>query len=158
MKQKEMSYVLKAIDGTVIVACLVLMFFILPRLAGDSLGGPQVFAAYWPFLAFSWIGLAPLVFLAVIAWGIFSDIGRDNSFSERNAARLRAMSYLSAATILVWLGGLAYFAFSGLSVLGIMLAFAVAMAIMVVMAVVCACLSHLTAKAAQIKHENDLTV
>ncbi|MDR2721858.1 MAG: DUF2975 domain-containing protein [Coriobacteriaceae bacterium] len=158
MKQKEMSYVLKVISVVVVLACLALMFLVLPLLAKVYIGDPQTVVLYWPFLIFSWIALAPIIFLVFIAWGIFNDIGRDNSFSEKNAARLRTMSYLSAFSILIWLAGLLYFAFSGFAALGVLFAFTVAMAVMIVMAVVCACLSHLTAKATRLKQENDLTV
>ena len=158
MKQKEMSYVLKVLAVVSALACLALMLVVLPLLAQAYLGEPETTLLYWPFLAISWAGLIPIIALAGIAWGVFTEIGRDNSFCEKNAARLRSMSYLSAGCILVWLVGIVFIAVTGVSAIGIMLAFTVAMALMIIMATVCACLSHLTAKAALIKQENDLTV
>jgi len=158
MKQKEMSYVLKMLAVLSAVACLALMFVVLPLLAQIYLGLPETQKLYWPFLVISWVGLIPLIALACVAWGIFTEIGRGNSFCEKNAARLRSMSYLSAVCALIWLAGVLFVAISRIPAIGIMLAFTVAMALMIIMAVVCACLSHLTAKAADIKQENDLTV
>ncbi|MCL2826268.1 MAG: DUF2975 domain-containing protein [Eggerthellaceae bacterium] len=158
MKQKEISSMLKALAVVSVVACLALMFVALPLLARTYLDSLQASALYWPFLAVSWVGLAPLVAIAAIAWSIFTEIGRDNSFCEKNASRLRLMSYISTFCIAVWLAGVLFIALSGAAAMGILLAFTVAMALMIFMAVVCACLSHLTAKAALIKQENDLTV
>ncbi|MCL2889297.1 MAG: DUF2975 domain-containing protein [Eggerthellaceae bacterium] len=158
MKQKEMSYLLKILSIFTILACLVFMFVALPFLAQSYLNATQASSLYWPFLVISWLGLAPIIVLAILAWGIFTEIGSDNSFCEKNAARLRLMSYLSAFCVVVWIAGVVFIVLSGIIAVGIILSFTVALAIMLVLAIVCACLSHLTVKAAFIKQENDLTV
>ncbi|MDR0514250.1 MAG: DUF2975 domain-containing protein [Coriobacteriaceae bacterium] len=158
MKHKEMSRILKAIDAVTALACLALAFLVLPPTAQARFDVAGMDWLYLPFLAFTWVGILPFVALAVIAWGVFSDIGRDNSFSLRNAARLRVMGYIAACDTLVWLCALVFFAWVRFPASVIIITVAAAIALCVILAVVCVSLSHLTAKAALLKAENDLTV
>jgi len=158
MKQKEMSHVLKALTVLSVFACLVLMVVVLPFLAVHYVGDPADTYLYWPFLLISWSGFLPILVISAIAWGLFREIGQDNSFCEKNAQRLRLISYLAVVGVAIWLAGVAFIVLTGVPAMGIIVAFLMAMTIMLVLAITSTCLSHLTAKAAALKLEQDLTV
>ena len=152
MTHREMAAVLKAVDLLACAACLFVLVAVIPDVeargvvpAGATIG----FA----------VGIAPLLALGARAWGLFSAIGRGETFTKENARRLRAMGYFAAADALVWLAlivigvlvvdGLAFSVVASLSV-----AFVFTFAL----TVVCVALSHLASSAADIKSENDLVV
>ena len=152
MTHREMAAVLKAVDLLACAACLFVLVAVIPDVeargvvpAGATIG----FA----------VGIAPLLALGAWAWGLFSAIGRGETFTKENARRLRAMGYFAAADALVWLAlivigvlvvdGLAFSVVASLSV-----AFVFTFAL----TVVCVSLSHLASSAADIKSENDLVV
>lgn len=152
MTHREMAAVLKAVDLLACAACLFVLVAVIPDVeargvvpAGATIG----FA----------VGIAPLLALGAWAWGLFSAIGRGETFTKENARRLRAMGYFAAADALVWLAlivigvlvvdGLAFSVVASLSV-----AFVFTFAL----TVVCVALSHLASSAADIKSENDLVV
>ena len=151
MKQREMSYVLCALDVLSVVACLALVFVAVPGMEADSLV-PKGFT--WLFAA----GIILPLGVAVLAWMVFRDIGRDASFTTRNAWRLRVMGYLAMADALLWLCALLFVALSGALELLLVTILVAAFVFALIIAVVCAALSHLTAKAAAIETENDLVV
>jgi len=149
---------MKVLDILVAFVCLVIgvMAIVLGKTMSETM--PQ-----HPWLApaiavFFWISLAPVAAAAVIGWRIFTEIGRDNSFSHINAARLRTVSRLAAADTLWYVLGAAALYLTGVILPGPMLAMVCIVIFGVIAAAVAATLSHLTEKAAALKDENDLTI
>ena len=83
------------------------------------------------------LGFLPFYGALVLAWQVFSAIGRDESFTRANARRVRGASWLSGVTTLGLLG---------LILLGL------------AAAVLCYALSVLILQAAEMKEEADLTI
>lgn len=152
MTHREMAAVLKAVDLLACAACLFVLLAVIPDIeargvvpAGATIG----FA----------VGIAPLLALGARAWGLFSAIGRGETFTKENARRLRAMGYFAAADALVWLALIVVgvLATDGL-VFSVVASLSVAFVFTFALTVVCVALSHLASSAADIKSENDLVV
>ena len=152
MTHREMAAVLKAVDLLACAACLFVLLAVIPDIeargvvpAGATIG----FA----------VGIAPLLALGARAWGLFSAIGRGETFTKENARRLRAMWYFAAADALVWLALIVVgvLATDGL-VFSVVASLSVAFVFTFALTVVCVALSHLASSAADIKSENDLVV
>lgn len=152
MSYREMSAVLKVVDALACAACLFVLVAVIPDLEARRVvpqGSVLGFAA----------GIAPLLALGVQAWRLFSAIGHGETFTEKNARRLRTMGYFAASDAAVWLllvvidvlvsDDLAFSVVASLSV---------AFVFVFTLTVVCAALSHLASSAADIKSENDLVV
>ena len=152
MHQREMSYVLRAIDILCLAICAAAAVGIVPRLEGSGLA-PTGFV--WSFA----VGMLPLFAVGCVAWPVFADIGHGSSFTARNAVRLRAMGYLAAVDVLLWaVVTVAYALHAQPQSLGCIAIPIVLLVFAVGLAVVAIALSHLTAEAANIKDENDLVV
>lgn len=152
MTHREMAAVLKAVDLLACAACLFVLVAVIPDVeargvvpAGATIG----FA----------VGIAPLLALGARAWGLFSAIGRGETFTKENARRLRAMGYFAAADALVWLAliVIGVLAVDGLA-FSVVASLSVAFVFTFALTVVCVSLSHLASSAADIKSENDLVV
>lgn len=159
LKQKELSSWLKAITLLLGLCCAVLAVLIAPEQGHEFvLANPEYADLFAPCLA-----VVELTFLPVLAalwqvWGIATEIGLDNSFCVKNALRLRSISRLAlldtmvyiimALTLLAMGRAYPYFIFVVVCVVFMGLCFTV----------VCAALSHLTRKAADMKSENDMTI
>lgn len=151
-------------------ALKVVVIFVFAVLIFAGLGPVRWFAAYIagieprlaPFAPQAvWyvnVGFVPVYLALILAWRVFSAIGRDESFSMKNAKRLRGAAVLSLVEAAYLMGGLFWFGswkanspFSGLCFLGLILLGLSA-------AVVCYALAQLIRQAAQLKEEADLTV
>lgn len=159
MKQRELSIWLRAIAAGVAVAVIALGFGLLPNIGETFMTNyPESAYLYTPILVFVWTTVLPVIIALILAWQIFSEIGKDNSFCEANSKRLKYISimavidttlYFAAAIIMAILGELR----PGMLVTAICVVF-----MGLCMTVASAALSHLTKKAASLKRENDLTI
>lgn len=159
MKQKELSVWLKAIVILLAASCLVLACLIVPE-QGDELvtASPEYSDLFLPSLVFVEMTFLPVFAALVLMWRIFSDIGRDSSFSEKNALRLRTISRLALLDTLLYILGAALLL--ALDRLNPDILFIIICVVFMgfCFTVACAALSHLTKKASDIKSENDLTI
>ena len=145
MSQKELSLWLRGVVVLALVCCAGLaVWAALP--GGFDMSGLTVFF---------WVTLLPVLAALMLCWRIFADIGRDRSFTEKNARRLRSISRLALLDTLLYVVGLAVVIVQGNIAI---LLFTAIIIIGVAMTVLCAALSHLTKKAADMKSENDLTI
>ena len=159
MRQKELSIWLKAVVTIVFVCCAATAVFIMPAIGRAAAAREHAQAwLYRPCLIFFWISLVPVVWALMLAWGIAVDIGRDNSFCMRNALRLRTVSRLAAADTLLYLAAAITLGVLGALEVPGLLVFLAVMISGAAIAVIMAALSHLIAKAAVIKADNDLTI
>ncbi len=159
MKQKELSILLRIVVVLGWCGCALVGGLFVPAIAAETAqANPELAYLRWPCLVFFWCALAVVVAALGYAYQIFADIGRDRSFSAKNARRLRFISHLALGDTVAWLIGtvvLTILAPMHPMILFVMLAVLVVGAAVTVAASV---LSHLTLKAADLQDENDLTI
>ena len=159
MKQKELSVWLRVVVVLIGLAVLFLGVVFLPALGRDTVDmNPELSHLFWPCLLFLWATLLPVLAALVLAWLIFAEIGRDNSFCMENARRLRAISILAlidTMLYIVWIVALGM-----LNVLhpSVLIGSVCIVFMGVGFTVGAAALSHLAQKAAALKDENDLVI
>lgn len=159
MGQKELARCLKALDVIAAVCCIGVMLAIVPaRCQALAAANPQlssIVAMGWLFIVVTAIPIAAIAFQA---WRIFDDIGIDNSFCEANARRLVRIGAFAEVEACLFVGCIAALAAAGALADGLLAVMLVAVVASGGLGVIAFALSHLTAKAAAIKTENDLTV
>ena len=105
-----------------------------------------------------WISAIPCYAVLVLGWKIADNIRRDRSFSYENAEYLKWISYLSMGdSVFVFLANI-IFLLLDMSAAAVMLVICIIVFVGISISICAAALSHLVAKAAEIKEENDLTV
>ena len=159
MKQKELSRWMKAIVVLGFICVLFLDAVWVPELGKDLAGNtPELQHMFWPCLIYFWISTIPVMVFMALVWKMATEIGRDNSFCMKNALRLRTFSLLAAADTLYYIiGGVVLLSMNllhiGIAIIGLGVC-----AVGAAISVLCAALSHLTRKAADMRSENDLTI
>lgn len=138
---------------------LLAAFVFLPMLASALLEEfPAYQKWYWPCLIYGWAVLAPGFVGLWEFWKICVEIGRDNSFSQKNARSLFRICLLAltmAALLAVGVAALCLLGMGLPALLIAMLGFAAACALVALLA---NALAQLVRRAAAIKSENDLTI
>lgn len=138
---------------------LLAAFVFLPMLASALLEEfPAYQKWYWPCLIYGWVVLLPGFAGLWEFWKICVEIGRDNSFSQKNARALFRICLLAltmAALLAVGVAALCLLGMGLPALLIAMLGFAAACALVALLA---NALAQLVRRAAAIKRENDLTI
>ena len=138
---------------------LLAAFVFLPMLASALLEEfPAYQKWYWPCLIYGWAVLLPGFAGLWEFWKICVEIGRDNSFSQKNARSLFRICLLAltmAALLAVGVAALCLLGMGLPALLIAMLGFAAACALVALLA---NALAQLVRRAAAIKRENDLTI
>ena len=138
---------------------LLAAFVFLPMLALALLEEfPAYQKWYWPCLIYGWVVLLPGFAGLWEFWKICVEIGRDNSFSQKNARSLFRICLLAltmAALLAVGVAALCLLGMGLPALLIAMLGFAAACALVALLA---NALAQLVRRAAAIKSENDLTI
>ena len=138
---------------------LLAAFVFLPMLASALLEEfPAYQKWYWPCLIYGWAVLLPGFAGLWEFWKICVEIGRDNSFSQKNARSLLRICLLAltmAALLAVGVAALCLLGMGLPALLIAMLGFAAACALVALLA---NALAQLVRRAAAIKRENDLTI
>ena len=138
---------------------LLAAFVFLPMLASALLEEfPAYQKWYWPCLIYGWAVLLPGFAGLWEFWKICVEIGRDNSFSQKNARSLFRICLLAltmAALLAVGVAALCLLGMGLPALLIAMLGFAAACALVALLA---NALAQLVRRAAAIKSENDLTI
>ena len=138
---------------------LLAAFVFLPMLASALLEEfPAYQKWYWPCLIYGWAVLVPGFAGLWEFWKICVEIGRDNSFSQKNARALFRICLLAltmAALLAVGVAALCLLGMGLPALLIAMLGFAAACALVALLA---NALAQLVRRAAAIKSENDLTI
>ena len=153
MEQKTLSLVLKLVIVGLAAAGMIVYFAALPLL------GKSLIASYPEYSRCSlWITAIPCFASLVPGWSLAAEVGRDNSFSMKNARSLRAIAFLAAADAVFFFAGNIVFLLLDLSHPSIFLFSCFIVFIGIAIAVASACLSHLVRKAAVLREENELTI
>ncbi len=158
MGQKELSKLLRGLVVLVGAFVLVMCALVAPMLGEEAALVTERSAVRWVVTVFLWLTAVPGFAALFLAWRIFGEIGRDNSFCLENAMRLRSISHLALLDTVVYIAATVVLAVVNLLHPGAFLVLAAAILIGSVATVACAALSHLTRKAAELKSDNDLTI
>ena len=159
-KQKTLSNWLKAVVIGMGILAAVVYGAVLPAIWLEAtadhatLGGTTC----WIRLGFVWMTAIPVCIALVYAWKVFSEIGNNNSFSFVNAKYLKNIAVLALVdTIYYFVGNVVMF-FANMNHPGVLLISSLICFVGVAVVIVCAALSQLVKKAAELKEENELTI
>jgi len=159
-KQKTLSNWLKSVVigmgvlGAIVYGLVLPMCWQNATVNHASLGG----TTYWIRMVFLWITAIPCYIALVYAWKVFTEIGNNNSFSFVNAKYLKNVAILALVdTVYYLLGNLVLF-FLNKNHPGVLLIAFLITFVGVAVVIVCAALSQLIQKAAEMKEENELTI
>ena len=159
MEQKTLSLVLKLVIVGLAAAGMIVYFAALPLLGKSLIASyPEYSRCYLPWLSFLCITAIPCFASLFPGWSLAAEVGRDNSFSMKNARSLRAIAFLAAADAVFFFAGNIVFLLLDLSHPSIFLFSCFIVFIGIAIAVASACLSHLVRKAAVLREENELTI
>lgn len=160
MKQREMSIYLKVITAGVGILLLAFVLWFLPMMLDEI--RPEFTGSWDRRMVCILADLSALpAFLCLIRfWGICGSIGEGHAFSRENAMRLKRMSQYMLADAVFFTGALIWFLTAGLYKNAVWLLYfpILAIFIAVILAVLCAALSHLVQNASELQEEQDLTI
>ncbi|HHT96768.1 MAG TPA: DUF2975 domain-containing protein [Clostridiales bacterium] len=159
MNQANLSKWLKAIAVAISIILTLTLLIIIPQMGRDIVRyNPEFSNLYYIWLSFIWTMGIPCYFVVVFFWRISNEIGKNNSFSDKNINSLIWISRLTLFdTIYCFIGNLILLILN-MSHPGILIIFLFVIFIGIVIAIVSGALSHLAKKANTIEKENELTV
>jgi len=159
MAQKTLSNWLK---GAIICLAVfgILIFGVVIPVYGTILAGnnPDYAHCFWPWMTLMILVAIPCYAALVFGWQIAVDIGRDRSFSEENAKRMKWISNLAFGDVLLFFCGNAMLLVLNMSHPGVFLVSLLPDMFGVAVAVCAAALSHLIYKSASLQQDADLTI
>lgn len=159
MQQKTLSNWLKG--AIVVLAVLGLFVFgMVVPLYGMSIAAdnPEYAHCFAPWMSLIILAALPCYAALVIGWKIASDIGRDRSFSDDNAKRMRWISNLAFGDVILFFCGNAMLLLLNMSHPGVFLLCLLPDLLGVAVAVCAAALSHLIYKSARLQDDAELTI
>lgn len=156
MTLRKLSVWLKIIIIAMGIAGLLLYFLFVPFVGMDYVrDGVMTDGQALAWLVFLVPTAMPCYLVLLWCWNAACDIGRDLTFTRRNAARLKYVMYAALAdTAYLFIGNPVFF-FIDASSPSIFAFFAFVDFAGIVIAVAAGCLSHLVYKAALLREEND---
>jgi len=159
MEQKTLSHWLKGAIICLAFFGLVVFAMIIPGY-GQYLAAanPEFAHCFWPWMSLILLVALPCYIALIFGWQIANDIGRDRSFSEVNAKRMRWISNLAFGDVLLFFCGNTLLLFFGMSHPGVFLFSLLPDMFGIAVAVCAAALSHLIYKSARLQQDADLTV
>lgn len=159
MRQKSLSSWLKAAIVCLAVFGLFVYGGILPFYGQlIALRNPDYAHCFWPWMTLLILTAIPCYAALVFGWQIATDIGRDKSFSDANARRMKWISNLAFGDVVVFFFGNTLLLFLNMSHPGIFLVALLPDMVGIAVAVCAAGLSHLIYKSARMQDDADLTV
>lgn len=159
MQQKSLSNWLKAAIVCLALFGLLVYGIVIPSY-GQSLAAqnPDYAHCFWPWMTLLILTAIPCYTALVFGWQIASDIGKDRSFSEDNARRMKWISNLAFGDVVLFVFGNTMLLFLGMSHPGVFLISLLPDMLGVAIAVCAAALSHLIYKSARMQQDADLTI
>jgi len=159
MEQKALSQWLKAAIVILGIFGLVVFGGIIPGYGMSIAAANPAYAhCFWPWMLLMILVALPCYAALVFGWRIAGDIGRDRSFSDENAKRMRWISNLAFGDVMLFFCGNAMLLFLNMSHPGVFLISLLPDLLGVAIAVCAAALSHLIYKSARLQDDADLTV
>lgn len=159
MSPKSLSIWLKVAVIALAFIGLCVYAVIIPSYGVSKLSEyPEFSNRFLPWLLFITLTAIPVYFALTLCYLIAVNIGKDKSFSRKNSRYLKwIMIDVVAASTYFFIGNVILL-FLSMSHPGIFLLSLLVTLLGFTLAVAAAVLSHLVAKAADIKNENDLTI
>lgn len=159
MEQKALSNWLKGAVVCLAVVGLLIFGYMIPTY-GQSVAAsfPEYAYCYWPWMTLMILVAVPCYIALFFGWRIAADIGRDRSFSEVNAKRMRWISNLAFGDVMLFLGGNFLLLLFNMSHPGVFLLSLLPDLFGVAVAVCAAALSHLIYKSSALQQDADLTI
>ena len=159
MTQKKLAGWLRAVIITAAVCVLLVYLWLLPMVLKDLAIAYYAGAFFYlPAMVFTELTGVPILIALGFAWMIAGEIGRDNSFSHRNANYMQIIAWLALCDVVNFQLGILGFAFCGIMHPSIFIAAFLLDCVGLAISVCAAALSHLIRKAAVIREENDMTI
>lgn len=159
MNQISLSKWLKGIIAGMAVCGGIIYFYLIPYLGKEiTWANPEFAYCYWPWLIVLWISAIPCYVALFFGWKIVVEIGKDNSFSRKNAEYLKRISVLAVTDSVFFFGANLVLMMMGMNHPGVFLLSLFVDFAGIAAAIVSASLSHLVQKAAEIREENELTI
>ena len=159
MKQNTLAKWMKIIIAGIALCGVVVYGFIIPAYGKSMVSAyPEFTNRYLPWLIFLLASGVPCYCVLVLGWQIASNIGRDQSFTMRNARLLKWISWLAAGDSAFFFLGNVALLLMNMSHPGVTLALLMVSFAGVAVAVAAAALSHLVQKAAALQEQSDLTI
>lgn len=159
MSQKNLSNWIKGIIAGMAVCGAIIYFYLIPLWGrGVAEAYPEFSYCYIPWLVVLFISAVPCYGALYFGWRIAAEIGKDNSFSKKNALFLKNISILAILDSVYFFGANLVLMILGMNHPGIFLVSLFVVFAGIAVTVAAAVLSHLVQKAADIKEENELTI
>ena len=159
MQQKSLSNWLKVAIICLAVFGLLVYGMVIPNYGRNlAVQNTDYAHCFWPWMTLLILTAIPCYTALVFGWRIATDIGRDRSFSEANAKRMKWISNLAFGDVILFFFGNTMLLFLGMSHPGVFLLSLLPDMLGVAIAVCAAALSHLIYKSAQLQQDADLTV
>ncbi|MFI3327145.1 MAG: DUF2975 domain-containing protein [Clostridia bacterium] len=156
MEQSKLSVWLKSVIIGVGICGLIVYSLVIPSLGSSIVYSyPEFSHCYIPWIIFTVITSVPCFVALVFAWKISNEIGKDNSFSYKNAKYLKNISNLAIADVVIFFVGNTIFLLLNLSHPAVLLASLIVDFVGIAVAVAMAALSHLVLKSAKMREENE---
>ena len=159
-KQKALSNWLKGVVIGMGIFAAIVYGLVLPTIWREAtvdhatLGG----VTYWIRMGFIWVTAIPVYTALVYAWKVFTEIGSNNSFSFVNAKYLKNVALLALVDTIYYFVGNVIMFLAGINHPGVLLVSFLICFVGAAVVIVCAALSQLVKKAAELKEENELTI
>ena len=159
MKQKTLSDLLKVFIVGLVAVVLIVCVWTIPSF-GQSVvkANPEFAYCYYPWLVFLLIAALPCFISLVLAWLIVDGVGKNNSFTLKNASLLKWISILAAGDAAFFFVMNVIYLFMNMNHPGIALMSLIVVFMGVLISIVAAMLSRLVREAAGLKEESDLTI
>ncbi|MBQ9886064.1 MAG: DUF2975 domain-containing protein [Lachnospiraceae bacterium] len=159
MKQKTLSDLLKVFIVGLGAVLLIVCVWTIPSFGQSVVKTNSEFAyCYYPWLVFLLIAALPCFISLVLAWLIVDGVGKNNSFTLKNASLLKWISILAAGDAAFFFVMNVIYLFMNMNHPGIALMSLIVVFMGVLISIVAAMLSRLVREAAGLKEESDLTI
>ncbi len=158
MKQSEIAKYLKYVTVGIGILFLIFVAWFIPMMVRESVAESGI--VYWGVCIYVWVTAVPCFLCLWIFWGICVRIGKDQSFTDKNANALKRMSHLmlldSGIYAILFICTCLTGWYKGRN--GLIFGIILVLCICITLTVVCAALSHLVYKASRLQEEQDLTI
>lgn len=159
MEQKSLSNWLKLIIIGTGICGIIVYAYLIPVIGNDMVAQyPEFSNCYYPWLILIWLTAIPCYIVLVFAYQIATNIGKDKSFCNANAAKLKYISMLALGDVVFLFVMNVVYLVLNMNHPGILLAALFIVFVGIAVSVTAAALSHLVQKAAILQEQSDLTI
>ena len=159
MKAKTIAVWLRIIIIGFALCGAGLFGYVIPEIGRETaLANPEFSWMYYPWLIFLCVAGVPCFAVLALGWLVSNNFAKDRVFTVSNSKLLKAVAVLAGADSAYFLIGNIVFLFLDMNHPGVLLLSFVVVFIGLAITVAAAALSGLTARAAVMQDENELTI